>query len=360
MRVARIAGVPALLASLGLMLTACQEDHDASAPPPRPVVSEIISLAPLDTAAWVGTIAPRIETDLAFQVTGRVAERLVDVGDVVAEGDVVARLDVEELEAAERSAQASLDQAEAQFVSARDSAERTRQLVQRDVESPASLEQAEQQVAVARSLVDRARAQLAQARDRREDATLAARMNGVVTRAPVSAGATVSAGEPVLRIAGTERLEAVIDLSQPALATIDDAATFRVALEAARDVTTVGHLQSIEPVAQDATRTRRVHIALDDPPPAFRLGSLISARLKTVADAVLSVPTDAVFRVQDAAMVWRVERPAGTVHAVPVELGASYGARTQLAAGLAAGDEIVTRGVHSIQDGETVGERIAQ
>ncbi|UOM34354.1 efflux RND transporter periplasmic adaptor subunit [Acuticoccus sp. I52.16.1] len=350
----------AALAVAALTLAGCQEEHEAAPTPPRPVISEILSLAPLDTSSWVGTIAPRIETDLAFQVTGRVVERLVDVGDVVSRGEVVARLDIEELTAAERSAEASLAQAEAQFVSARDNAGRTRQLFEREVESQANVEDADQQVAVARSQVERARAQLAQARDRREDATLEASMNGVVTRAPVSAGATVSAGQAVLRLAGTEDLEAVIDLSEPALATIDDDAAFVVALEAARDVTTVGRLDSVEPVAEESTRTRRVHIALDDAPPAFRLGSLISARLKTEADAVLSLPTAALFERDGATMAWRVERPAGIVHAVPVELGATYGPRTQLAGGLAEGDEVITRGVHSLEDGASVGERIAQ
>ncbi|MBK5950856.1 hypothetical protein CH339_20315 [Rhodobium orientis] len=339
-----------------LAVAGCQEEE--TPPAPRPVVSEVLTLTPTNARSWVGTVQSRSEADLAFQVLGRVAERPVDVGDVVEEGDVVARLDTASLVAAERSAEAALGQAEARQRTARDALTRTRALFERKVASEANLEAAVQALAVARSEVDRARSALVQAADRRDNATLRASTHAVVTKTYVSPGATVSAGERVLRIARTDDLEAVIDLPEPAIATINKNAAFVVGLAAAPRVTADGRLAYIEPVAEAATRTRRVHITLDSPPPSFRLGSLVSASLKTGKDAVLSLPISAVFERDGQTTVWRVVRPENRVEAVTVELGQEFAERVRLTSGLSQGNEVVTRGVHSLQDGTIVGKRI--
>ncbi len=347
------------LALLAVILAGCQEEEPEAPPPPRPVVSEVLSQRPAEDARFVGTVASRSETDLAFQVVGRVAERPVDVGDIVSEGEVVARLDTDELAAAERSAKANLDQAEARLRTATDAAARTRELFSRNVSSEAEVENAEQQLAVAQSSADQARAALAQASDQVANATLKASADGVVTATYVSAGATVSAGEPVLKVARTDRLEAIIDLPQAAIAALAPDTGFKVWLDGAPRLSAKGTLAYVEPVAEAATRTRRLHIALIDPPPAFRLGALIAADLEDGDALFLSLPEEAIVREGDAARVWRVDRPQGTVEAVTVETGPIFAGRTRILGGLEAGDEVVVRGVHSLEDGETVGERIA-
>ena len=348
---------PMLSIALALVLAGCGEE-ERPAVPPRPVVSEVLSLAPADVRTWIGTVEARTETDLAFEVLGRVADRPVQIGDVVEKGEVLARLDPEDLKAAERAARAVVAQAEARLRTAEDTTARIRELARRDVAADAELEGAEQTLAVARSELEQAKASLAQASDQVGYTALRAAADGVVTETYVSVGATVAAGERVLRVAETGQREAVIDLPEAAIATIGDDAGFEVRLEAAHDQVATGRLAYIEPVAEAATRTRRLHITLVDPPSAFRLGALVSVRLKEDAGAVLSVPLAAVFERDGAKMVWRVARPDGRVEAVKVELGETFGERARLVSGVAVGDEVVTRGVHSLEDGERVGRRV--
>src|SRR5262245_38899288 len=87
----------AALAAL-LVLAGCQAN---TAPAPkfeRPVQIQRVSFQDVDRPReFVGVVRPRYETDLGFRVAGKIVARIVNVGDRVAVGDVVARLDPEEL-----------------------------------------------------------------------------------------------------------------------------------------------------------------------------------------------------------------------------------------------------------------------
>ena len=65
----------------------------AAAETPRPVVSQIVDLTDALAANYVGTVSARIEADLGFPMIGTIAERPASQGDLVAKGDVLARLD---------------------------------------------------------------------------------------------------------------------------------------------------------------------------------------------------------------------------------------------------------------------------
>uniref|UniRef100_UPI0022EA707B biotin/lipoyl-binding protein n=1 Tax=Falsiroseomonas oryzae TaxID=2766473 RepID=UPI0022EA707B len=95
------------------VLAACRAEGPAAqatpAPAPRPVQVAEVVLAPAETAAaYTGIVRARREVDVGFRTGGRIAERLVEVGGTVAEGQVLARLDTADLALALRSAEADL------------------------------------------------------------------------------------------------------------------------------------------------------------------------------------------------------------------------------------------------------------
>src|SRR3712207_6368945 len=112
---------------LGVVLTAalaaCQEQPQAVAKPGRPVLVEAVSFAPrTPERTFVATIRPRTEADLGFRVPGKVARRLVNVGEIVSAGQALAALDEgdlnlqrEQAEAEHRGASAALAQADAEM-----------------------------------------------------------------------------------------------------------------------------------------------------------------------------------------------------------------------------------------------------
>ena len=88
--------LPAL--ALPLALAACQEEPKAVAKPDRPVLVQTVAFEPrTPERSFVATIRPRVESDLGFRVPGKVAARLVNVGDAVKAGQPLATLDPTDL-----------------------------------------------------------------------------------------------------------------------------------------------------------------------------------------------------------------------------------------------------------------------
>lgn len=343
---------------LPLALAACKATPPAP-PPPRPVVSEIVSPQAGLAPAYAGTVAARSETDLGFPLAGTLAARPVQEGDVVAKGAVLAELDPQQLDAELRAAQAGVTVAAAQLNSAQDAARRADQLVARGVDSPATAEAAQSALVAAQARLAQAQAARAQAQELRGFATLTAPEAGVVTQAYVQPGAALSAGQPVLRLAATGDREAVIDLSEPDAAGLAPGAVFRVRLEAAPQIASTATLRLIDPVVDPATRTRRLHLTLAAGAGAdFRLGALVLVEPDVRTLARLTLPATALIGGQPA--VWVVDRATNRVHRVAIQTGAESGGRVVVRAGLAPGQEVVVKGVNSIEDGQQVGPRVAE
>lgn len=369
---------------------------EAEAPPPappRPVVTEFAA----DTAAFnrsiPGVVAAVTEVRMAFQTLGRMTARPVDVGDRVAQGDLLARLAPEDLEGGVRAAEAAVAAAEVNLTTAENTAERARALASRNVASTAQLEQAEQGLAAAQSAVAQTRAQLESARNAEGFAVMTAPIAGVISDVQAAPGAVVAAGDPIMTLSSEDRLEARIDLTETQLrglapgdpftiwrdpateagraeaegegAEVPDPAQAASAAAAQTSPPVEGIVSRIAPVADAQTRLRRVHLALPmavGETSGLRIGSLIRAR-RAGADALrLTVPAAAVVvGPEGGAGVWTVTRQGdgGTVALTPVTLGATEGGRTEVTGGLTPGAEVVVRGVHSLTQGQAVGPRVA-
>ena len=96
-----------------VVLAGCKEDATEGAPLTRVgvVTTEIVDFAPPITLT--GVIAARVQTDLSFRLSGKISERLVNVGDHVVLNQVLARLDPDEQQAELVSAEAGVASAEA-------------------------------------------------------------------------------------------------------------------------------------------------------------------------------------------------------------------------------------------------------
>lgn len=329
------------------------------AAPIRPVVSEIVADRDED-ARWIpGVVASRTQVTMAFQTLGRMISRPVDLGDRVREGDVLANLAAEDLAATTRAAEAALAAAEVQRDTARLTLERTEALAARNVASAAQLEQAQRAAAAADAGAEQARSALVQARDTQGYARMTAPFSGVVSAVYEEPGSVLGVGTPVLQLSAEDGREAVIDLPESALAGLPEDAAFTVwqRPDATRQVRAV--LDRIDPVADAATRTRRLYLTLPADAP-FRLGALIRARLGTASEPALMVSAAAIFERDDAPHVWRVLRNGDAAHVEAVRI--TPAARMQdgvlIGEGLDPGDEVVVRGVNSLTDGQRVGPMV--
>lgn len=348
-----------ILTALALPATA-ETPATEPATAPRPVISVIVRQEAALPVSYVGTVVAGIQTDLGFPLPGTIAGRPVSAGDIVQAGEVLARLDPETLDAGLRAAEAGVLVATAQLRSATDARDRARELSRRGVGSKTRLEDAERALVAATAQLEQAEAIRARAADILGLATLTAPQSGVVTAIHAEQGTTLSAGQPVLTLAATDEREIVIDLTEQDAAAMEPGTAFVAELVANPAVTAKARLDRIDPVAERTTRTRRLHLKLDAPPDAFRLGALARVSPAAGPDAGVVLPAAAVLGTGDASTVWVVDRDDDTVRQVPVRIGMAMAEFVLVADGLEPGSEVVVKGVNSLTDGQMVGPRMAE
>ncbi len=351
----------ALMAHPALAFELLWSGHDKEAPPmpPRPVVSMILEDIPSERPSYPGVVVAGVDVDLGFSTLGRLSSRPVDVGDKVKTGDVLAELTPDDLQDNVRAARAALSTAEVTLETARTAEARVRDLVTRKVATQAQLEQADRSLKSAEAGLDQARSELARAEDAEGFARLAAPFDGVVSAVYENAGAVVDAGTPVLKLSDDVTREAVIDLPESAVVGQPVGTEVTIWLESDPRTVSSGRVNRIEPLADTATRTRRLHLTMDDAAD-FRLNALIRAQRADAPGAVLTLPSVAIAGTEAAPTVWVVTRDgdSATVSERPVTIAGVIDRATQIASGITAGEEIVIRGVHSLTEGQAVGRRV--
>ncbi len=355
-------GAVAALFVIGMTLAACQKTE---APPPiiRPVLSLVVQPGDAAAATYAGVVQARYQADLSFRVAGRVVARDVNLGEFVSRGQRLAALDPTSLEANLRSVEANRTAAEAQFTNADATLQREAALLAQHSTTQAAFDAAKQASDAALAAEKQAAAAFDKANEQLGYASLVADTDGVVTAMNIEVGQTVAEGTTALSIARPEVRDAVIDVGEYALPDAAIGAPFTVALQSNPAVTAQGKVREVAPEADPATRTHRVKIALDAPPPAFRLGSTIAAQPVQQLDKQILVPDTAILRKDGKTLVWLIEAQAGdskqfTAKTVEVELGTLAGGQSGgpvlVTKGLAAGQRIAVAGVHSLTEGQSV------
>ncbi len=349
--VARAALLACTLATAG-----CKQEAEVPEPI-RPVLSAVVEPGPLSGASAAGIIEPRFKSDLGFRVVGRLILRPVNVGDSVVEGQILGTLDATALELAVLSARADLSKAKAQFVNASADENRKLRLIATDATSRQSVDNAEQLRAGADAAVARAQANLTKAVEQLGYAQLKAEFAGVVIAVTADVGQVISPGQNVVTVARPDVREAVVDVGSEFPVPLHIGLPFRVSLQLLPEVSAEGLIREIAPQSDPMTRTRRVRISLNDPPPGFRLGTTVTATLTEGQTLVMQVPASAVLIKDGASFVWVVDPASSTVSLNKVEL--TSGERgLRVTAGLTPGTRVATVGIHSLKLGQKV--RIAE
>jgi RND family efflux transporter MFP subunit len=335
------------------LLASCSEEKKDAGPPVRPVFSSVIELAHLPSPSFAGTVAPKTETPLGFRVAGLMVARDVNTGDVVTKGQRLAALDPTSLQLSVGSAQAQLANAKAQLANAASVEQRARSTFQGGTATKASLESSVQATQAAQSAVVQAQTMLDKANENLSYAQILATFDGVVTATSVEVGQVVSAGESVVTVARPEDRDAVVDIPEGALIpAIGDA--YSILLQINPAITSSGVVREVAPTADAATRTRRVKIALQAPPAAFRIGTTITAVRNSGEVQKLFLPASAILDQDGKTLIWVVDEKEGAVRSQQVQLVGQGGAHVEVVSGLEPGTRVVIAGVHSLKEGQKI------
>jgi RND family efflux transporter MFP subunit len=337
------------------VLAACDAEDEPAPPEIRPVrVVTVEETAGGQVVSLAGVVESQTLVNLAFRIGGRMTERLVDVGDAVAPGQVLARLDPTDEENGLRAAEASLVAANGQLSEARIDYDRQRQLYERQIAARVALERAEQLYVTRQSAADAATAQVAIARRRLADTELVADAAGVVTEVGAEAGEVVQAGRTIVQKSQDDGLDAVFDVAAAVLEASPPQPEVTVALTLTPGVTAEGRVREVAPRADPVTGTFRVRVGLIDPPAEMRLGSTVTGRAVFGRAGGIELPATALTGTEGAPAVWVVDPATSTVTLRPIGVARFDPATVAVSDGLTIGEVVVTAGVQALRPGQEV------
>lgn len=332
-----------------------------------------------------GRVVAQVRAAVASKASGRLVELLVSEGSVVKQGELIARIDAADADAALMSVRASLQQSRAQLRQAqvelsraRDDLKRTNELQAVGFLSPQAREQARGRAEAAQASVEAAQAavRVAEAQVQvqsvsRDQTEIRAPFDGMVVAKLAQVGDVVSplsvaagAQGAVVTMADVRTLEVEADVSEAQIAKVSVGSAVEVGFDAIAGERFAGRVSSILPTVDRARATVTVRLKLDklDPRILPEMSAKVNflSRPTTEADKrpILLVPQAAVVRRDDRLMVYRMREEAGEhrVQAVPVQLGHPSGESIQLVsgAGIQAGDRLVVDPGHWLRDGSAV------
>jgi RND family efflux transporter MFP subunit len=392
-----IAGAAVLLAA---SLGSCARRDSAGAMAKAAAASEetnqIVPVVKAGRTGLTGDITltaefePFQEVDVMSKVAGYLKEIKVDIGDRVQEGQLLATLEIPEMADDLTKAAATIDQAEADAVTARDELQRAEsahniaQLYAGRIENVAKSEpglvpqqeldevhsrdlQSEAQVAAAKSAIhsNEERARVARAEEAHVKTLLkytqiTAPFTGVVTKRYANTGSMIQAGTasqsqamPIVRLSQNNLLRLVLPVPESAAPRIRVGETVDVRVPS-MNRTFPGRVARSTGKVQESTRTMDTEVDVPNPSLTLLPGLYAEVDLRLDQhDNVLAVPLDAVERTGDTARVYTVQEP-GVIHIVPVTLGLESSQRVEIRSGLQEGEQVVVGRLAGLKEGQRV------
>jgi RND family efflux transporter MFP subunit len=344
----------ALLFALGwlapLALAACGGE-EAPPPRPRPVLSmKVGDAAGIENRRWPGRAKATQEVNMAFEVSGRMIERPVDVGSEVKTGQVLARLDARDFQNALDRARAERDRAQA-FYERVEEAARTGAVARQDVtDAEARFNQADATVKINQKALD--------------DSILLAPFDGTISATYFENFQNVRAKQVVMRLLDTSELEMEIHIPESLIAMNPYVKEIRVAFDVYPGREIPARITEISNEASQTTRTYPVTLAFD-PPEDLNInpgmaGEAWAGRVEvpeSLRESGMEIPVGAVFtsdgEESQQSYVWLIDEDQNTVHRHPVET-LRFTARGVLVQGLERDQRIATAGVHYLSEGQQV------
>jgi len=355
--IARLRAIGAILAVIALApaLAACDDAAtSAIATPARPVQVQRVVFAPADeNREFAGVVRARYETDLGFRVAGKIVARLINVGDRVRAGDVVARLDPRDLQLQVESADAELTAATSNLAQAAADELRYQNLRTRGYAAVADYERKKAAKDEAEGRMERAQRALDLARNQLAYADLKADVDGVITATMAEAGQVVALGQAVARLAHRGEMEAVVALPETRLAEARQSdASVRLWSDPNRRFS--ARLRELSPQADTATRTYAARFTIENPDDTVALGMTATVVLSRPADTMVAkVPLAAILNRGTGPTVYRVD-DAGVLERRSVMVSSFNEVAALVTSGLEDGDQIVTLGVQMLEAGQKV------
>ncbi len=308
------------------------------------------------THEYAAEVKARVESRLGFRVAGKLLRRQAELGQRVKAGETLAQLDPQDLQlgqdaarAAVKAARVNLDLTFAEF-------KRYKDLRDQGFISGMELERRESALRSAQAQLDQAQAQASVQGNQAGYSTLTATAAGVITAVEAEVGAVLASGAPVLRLAHDGPRDVMFSVPEDVVAAMRPLLGRPGALRV-RLWGTPGELpatlRELAAAADPATRTFQAKADLGEA--QVQLGQTASVLIEQPRrTGVARLPLSAVLQQQEKTVVWLLDKASMTVRLQPVTVGGAEGNTVIITNGLSPGQQVVTAGVHVLTAGQKV------
>lgn len=329
----------------------------------RPVTEKIVPLVRTITVGetltdsantYPGEVRGRYESQLAFQVAGKIISRQVNVGDRVLAGQVLMSLDPKDVNQNVEAADAQLSSAIANQKLAADNAARYNALYAQGAVSEATRDQYNTQLDAANASLRQAQAQVNSSNNQLSYTQLVSDADGVVAAINGEVGQVAGAGNPMVTVVRSGEREVQINVPENAQLSIGQKAV--VSFWALPNIKVDGSIREIAPMADPVTRTYKVCVSVPDIPAEAKLGmtakvSFVDKEDTQKSAAGFTIPAAALYQVNNKLQVWVVRN--NHAHLVDVTINGYVGNNVNVS-GLAKGDVIITAGLSKLTPDQEV------
>lgn len=304
---------------------------------------------------YAGEVRGRYESQLAFQVNGKIIKRNIQLGSKVDAGDVLLQIDAKDVLQTVNNYSAQVDSAESQLQLAESNLKRYRELLEGGAISQSQYDQYVNAYKVAVAGVRQTQAQYTQGTNQLDYTLLKADKPGIVSDISAEIGQVVSAGQVIVTVVQDGEREVEISVPENRIEGLRKAEKIQVSFWALPEVAVTGKIREISPMADQTTRTFKVRVSLVNPPPEMKLGMTAAVAINdSTMQPTVNIPVAAVYQAEgNTPAVWVVTDGRVTLRSIQT---GNYGKDNtiQVISGLQQGDRIVIAGVHKLTEGQQV------
>jgi len=308
-------------------------------PPVNVVLQALVAETIRDRVNLPGVVEPWVRLALMSEIRGMVIEVAVKEGDMVAEGDVILRIDPRDYRNALDSAVASYELAAANW-------ERAEKLLRDELISPSEIEDVKARLITSRASMESAKLQL-------ERTTITAPIAGVINRLDAKVGLLLGVSDPVAELLQIDRVKVVVGIPESDVNAVRGLTHVDLTIDALGGKTVTGTNVFLSSAPDTAARLYHLVLAVDNRDGEILPGMFARAEVvkREVTDAIV-VPLYAVITKRDDRFVYVVED--GKAVARRVEIGILDGWRIQILEGLKIGERVIVVGHRSVEEGQEV------
>lgn len=360
--IAVAAALLAVLAVSAAMLRGRQNAADAAAsaktagPVAEFLQDDLYTVEPRNlerTLPLTGSLAPLNEATVKAKVAGELVAVTVREGESVKQGQVLARIDITEVEAKVAAREADVEAAKAQRIWAEKNRAQQKALLEKAFISQSAFDNIQSNYDVAVARLHAADAELVVARKSLGDAVLVAPFSGIVSLRHAQPGERVALDAKVVSIVDLTRLQLEAAVPPAAIGQVKVGQTMNFRVEGFGEREFAGRIERINPAATAGSRSISVYAVIDNSEGLLRGGMFAQGALTlSSVDGALAIPASAVREEIGQTFVYAIED--GLVKKKNVKVGApDASGRVQVLEGLAAGDRVVRVNLGSLREGLT-------